>query len=97
MRKAFIVWLLSVSLFAGIGVGTVAKAADRAVNGTTPVTAHITTTNTPDGTCYEDMPCWDWRTMGNHTRCDQINSALYVCQRQGEGGLSGWAIWLESR
>ena len=22
--------------------------------------------NVPDGTCHEDMPCWDCETMGNH-------------------------------
>ncbi len=27
--------------------------------------AVITTENTPDGECHEDMPCWDCSTMGN--------------------------------
>lgn len=50
-------------------------------------------------TCNEDEACWDWTTMGNHTRCDSFDDTpgLFVCQHQGEGGLAGWTIWLEQR
>lgn len=41
---------------------------------TTLAPGTITWSNTPDGRCHEDMPCWDCATMGNRI-CGRVPGA----------------------
>jgi hypothetical protein len=51
--------IAALAVAAGIGVGAVAAKAHGDQH-STHVAARVE--------CAEDMPCWDWRTMGNHQR-----------------------------
>jgi hypothetical protein len=43
----------------------------------TPITAHITTHNVPDGRCHEDDPCW----KPTPTTIVRIGTAIHVSSK----------------